>query len=102
MTTPKKAAAKRRSSKRRPMGLSAVARFIDADVASSLEEASRPTLRITVPFKARKGQLDGQRFTVMAQDGGPYVHLRLPVVTAVPKERINEALKLLRRLHELR
>jgi hypothetical protein len=93
-----KAPKRRRSSKRKPMTLASVARSVDPDLASAHVKASQPVLQLTVPTKVQKS---GMWFTVAAHETGESLFLRLPAAVSVRKERLNEALKLLRRLHEL-
>lgn len=86
----------RRSSKR--MTLASVARSVDPDLASAHVKASQPFLQLIVPTKI---QNSGTRFTVAAHDAGESLYLRLSSAVSVPKKRLNDALKLLRSLHEL-
>jgi len=99
MAAVKKAAPKRRSSKRAPMTLAAVRRFLD-DGITTAEYVPRETVRVTVPMKKKSYPL-GLFFVVLMEDAHQNVFLRLPSTVSVPKDRVNDALKLLRRLHEL-
>jgi len=81
------------------MTLAAVRRFLDISITPEVY-VPRETVRLTVPMK-KKGSPLGLSFVVLMEDAHQNVYLRLPSTVSVPKERVNEALKLLRRLHEL-
>lgn len=92
---------RRRSSKRKPtkpVTLDSLAKMVDPDLASARVKNSQPVLQLTVPTKPQK---EGLWFTVTVHDAGEHVYLRLTSAVSVPKDRLNEALRLLRRLHEL-
>lgn len=97
MAAKKAQAPKRKPTK--PMTLDALAKVVDPDLASARMKESQPILQLTVPTKPQR---EGLWFTVAAHDAVEHVHLRLPAAVSVPKKRLNEALKLLRRLHELK
>lgn len=103
MATKKAQAPKRRRSSKRsptkPVTLEVLAKMVDSDLASARVKNSQPVLQLTVPTKPQK---EGLWFTVAAHDAGEAVYLRLSSAISVPKDNLNEALKLLRRLHELK
>jgi hypothetical protein len=90
---------RRRSSKRRPMTMTEVRRFLTEDGIVSREEMPVAEVRLEVPMK--KADFRG-KFHVIMSDGKEKAYLRCSVSVSVSKERVGDALRLLRRLHEMR
>jgi uncharacterized membrane protein len=90
-------AAKKKSAAKKPVSLEAVVRLVDTDLASARVKSPQPVLDLFVPTKPLPA---GSFFRVVGEDAGDSVYLRLAAIR-VPKARINDAIKMLRRLHEL-
>jgi hypothetical protein len=88
--------------KKKPMTIVALRRSLtEADVEIH-DEPPEPYMRLRVSIGRERKGLPGGSFYVRMRDADENAFLDMNLVVSVPKHRVVEALKLLRRLHELR